>query len=176
MSTDNKLKIIIIGSGLAGLTAARILRPYHDVTVYERGSHTTVTGGQGIMFLPNGAKILSSIGFDRNLAGSVPIYGIRTYDKEGTVGEDVAMNLQARFGGDCLAQKRSDFRNELLRLATAPSAEIGVEGEPAEMVFNTGAVGLDAKVGAVELSDGSTAIADVVVGEQTITDHSSRIE
>ncbi|KAM6516446.1 hypothetical protein FALCPG4_014629 [Fusarium falciforme] len=34
----SKMNIIIIGSGLAGLGAASVLRKHHNVAVYERGS------------------------------------------------------------------------------------------------------------------------------------------
>lgn len=168
MATNNRLKVIIVGSGLAGLTAARILREHHDVVVYERGDASIATGGQGILIAPNGNKILESIGYDRNRTGAVPIYGLRTYDKEGNVTDDVNMDLKHRFGADTLAQKRSDFRDELLRLATAPSADLGIGGSPAKTVFNAPVTGLDTEEGIVTLSDGSTATADVVIGESYI--------
>ena len=165
MSNESKLKVIIVGSGLAGLTAARILCEHHLVTVYERGDVTSATGGQGIIILPNGVKILESIGYDRDRTGAVPIYGIRIYDKEGNVKEDADMDLKSRFGADCLAQKRSDFRDELMRLATTPSTNLGIPGEPAKVAFNTVVTDLDPEEGVVTLSDGSTAAADVVIGE-----------
>ena len=165
MSDEHKLQAIIVGSGLAGLTAARILREHHNVTVYERGDATVATGGQGIVIAPNGVKILESVGYDRNRAGAVPIYGIRTYDKEGNMQEDVDMDLKPRFGADCLAQKRSDFRDELLRLATAPSSDLGIKGSPATIIYKTAVVSLDAEEGIVTLADGSTAAADVVIGK-----------
>ena len=170
MANESKLRIIIVGSGLVGLTAARILREHHDVTVYERGDANVATGGQGII-IANGVKILESVGYDHKRAGAVPIYGIRTYDKAGNDKEDVDMDLKSRFGADCFAQKRSDFRDELMRLATAPSAELGIIGDPTTMVFNTAAVGLDADKGIVELSDGSKVTGDVVIGEFSSSKH-----
>ncbi|KAF2268649.1 FAD binding domain protein [Lojkania enalia] len=167
MINGHKLRVVIVGSGLAGLTAARILREHHDVTVYERGSEEVATGGQGIMIAPNGVKILDRIGYDHGRAAAVPIYGIRTY-KNGNVLEDVGMNLKSWFGADSLAQKRSDFRDELMRLATAPSSELGILGDPAKIVFDTAATGLNPDEGIVTLSDGSTIIADVVVAADGI--------
>ena len=165
MRNDNKLQVIIVGSGLAGLTAARILREHHHVTVYERGDAAIATGGQGIIIAPNGVKILESIGYDHDRAGGVPILGIRTYEKDGNVKEDMEMILKPRFGADCWAQKRSDFRDELMRLATTPSVDLGITGDPARIVFDTLVVGLEPEEGVVVLSDGSKVTADIVIGE-----------
>ncbi|KAL9617656.1 MAG: hypothetical protein Q9160_007573 [Pyrenula sp. 1 TL-2023] len=164
-NNDVSLKVLIIGSGLAGLTAARILREHHDVTVYERGNAAVATGGQGILIAPNGVKILESVGFNRNRAGAVPIQGVRTYDKEGNVLEDVGLDLTARFGAEYMAMKREDFREELLRLVTEDSGSLGIGGKPAKMVFDMAVVGLDPEEGVLTLSDGSRVAGDVVVGE-----------
>jgi salicylate hydroxylase len=165
MDNHSKLQVIIVGSGLAGLTAARILREHHDVTVYERGDQAAATGGQGISISPNAVKILERIGYDRNNAGAVPVYGFRSYDKNGKVKKDHEVDLKTRYGADQLAQKRSDFRDELLRLATAPSADLMIQGNPAQMVYNTGVINVDAEKGSITLSDGTTAEADVVIGQ-----------
>lgn len=163
MDHQNKLRVIIVGSGLAGLTAARILREHHHVTVYERGDQTAATGGQGISISPNAVKILERIGYDREKAGAVPIYGYRSYDKEGNVKKDHEVDLKTRYGADQLTQKRSDFRDELMRLATAPSAELKIQGDPAHIVYDTKVVDLDAEEGRITLGDGTTAEADVVI-------------
>jgi salicylate hydroxylase len=165
MNDQSNLRIIIVGSGLAGLTAARILREHHNVTVYERGDQSAATGGQGISISPNAVKILERIGYDRDNAGAVPIHGFRSYDKDGNVKKDHPVDLRSRYGADQLTQKRSDFRNELMRLATAPSAELGISGSPAKIVYDTKVINLDAEDGIITLSDGTTAKADVVVGK-----------
>ena len=105
------------------------------------------------------------MGYDHDRAGAVPIYGIRIYDKDGSVKEDVDMDLKPRFGADCLAQKRSDLRDELMRLMTTPPASLGIKGNPVRMVFDTAVVALEAEEGIVLLSNGSKATADVVIGE-----------
>jgi len=33
------MRIAIVGSGIAGLTAAHLLHPEHDITVFEAGGH-----------------------------------------------------------------------------------------------------------------------------------------
>ncbi|ODM21916.1 hypothetical protein SI65_02760 [Aspergillus cristatus] len=138
------LQLAIIGSGLAGLAAARILREHHEVTVYERGGPDAATGGQGICLFSNGIKILQTMGFDRDRAGAVPCHGYRTFDKDGKLVKDFPVDFKGKYGADTMAMKRSDFRDELLRLATAPS-----ESWPDE--------------GLVVFKDSSTIQADVVI-------------
>lgn len=162
---EPKLNIIIVGSGL-GLAAASTLREHHNVTVYERGSQDVATGGQGLSIYPNAEKILKTVGFSANRAGAVGCQGYRSFDKSGKMFDDFPIDFHARYGGDMLLMKRSDFRAELLRLATAPAQEIdGVRGEPAKIFFNTPVVDLDPETATITLKDGSTVQGDVVVGE-----------
>ena len=158
--TSGNLKVIVVGSGLAGLTAARVLRVHHSVTVYEQGAKSVATGGQGIMIGPSSVKILDTVEFQRDLAGAVPIHDSRTFINGG-MHEKPGTDYKIRFGQDALAIKRSDFRDELMRLATTDEGP----GEPVTMIYEKKVTGLDCDKGIVELSDGATDSADVVISQ-----------
>ncbi|RYC60188.1 hypothetical protein CHU98_g6033 [Xylaria longipes] len=145
MATNNtRLRVAIVGSGIAGLAAARILREKHEVTVYERGEPSITIGGQGIA---NSTHILSDMGFDYKRVGSVELGGWRTVDKYGKYLHSTEFNTRERYGSPLVSHMRVDVRTELLRLATASPEELG----------------LDAEAGRITLEDGSTVEADVVI-------------
>ena len=60
-----KKKIAIIGSGIAGLTAANLLKTNSnfEVMVYEREETLSLEEGYGIQLAPNSISILNKIGF-----------------------------------------------------------------------------------------------------------------
>ncbi len=60
-----KKKIAIIGSGIAGLTIANLLKSNSDfeVIVYEREKTLSLDDGYGIQLSPNSVSILNKIGF-----------------------------------------------------------------------------------------------------------------
>ncbi|KAK5626030.1 hypothetical protein RRF57_001746 [Xylaria bambusicola] len=160
-----RLRVAVIGSGIAGLAAARVLREKHDVTVYERGEPSVATGGQGIANFPNSTHILESIGFDYRCAGSVELGGWHSVDKNGTAVFSSDYDMRERYGAPLVSHMRVDFRTELLRLATAPAEDLGLDASavPAITVWNNGAVDLDPEGGKVTLDDGSIVEADVII-------------
>ena len=163
--SDSQLDVIVIGSGIAGLAAASVLREHHTVTVYERGDKQFTTGGQGMCVFPNGVNILLSRGFDPYRAGGVPCKGYRSFNQGGELVEDFPIDFRGRYGADMLMMKRSDLRDELMRTATASASELGVNGNPARIVFNTSVMDLDSDRGSITLSDNSIIKGDVIIGE-----------
>ncbi|RAH66840.1 FAD/NAD(P)-binding domain-containing protein [Aspergillus aculeatinus CBS 121060] len=170
------LNIAIIGSGIAGLLAARILREQHQVTIYERTASANETGA-AINIGPNGIAILESVGLDRRRARAIPVARTIAYNKAGAVTADTTVDYRREFGADWLFFHRADLRDELLRLATAPSEEVGVMGCPARVRWGVGVVSCggssgqgDIKVenGEVVLSTGEVVRADLVVAADGI--------
>ncbi|KAI0878693.1 FAD binding domain protein [Hypoxylon argillaceum] len=166
MTTNGaRLHVAIVGSGIAGLAAARILRESHDVTVYERGEPSVVIGGQGIANFPNSTHILQSMGFDYKRVGSVELGGWKTVDKSGNHLHSTDHDMKKRYGSPLVSHMRVDVRTELLRLATAPPEELGLDASatPTTVVWNNGAVDLDPESGRVTLEDGAVVEADIVI-------------
>ncbi|OJJ95393.1 hypothetical protein ASPACDRAFT_64310 [Aspergillus aculeatus ATCC 16872] len=168
------LNIAIIGSGIAGLLAARILREQHQVTIYERTPSANETGA-AINIGPNGIAILESVGLDRARARAIPVARTIAYNKAGAVTADTTVDYRREFGADWLFFHRADLRDELLRLATAPSEEVGVMGCPARVRWGVGVVGCgsgggqgDIENGEVVLSTGEVVSADLVVAADGI--------
>jgi predicted NAD/FAD-binding protein len=64
-----------VGSGLAGVTAVRVIRGYRDVTVFEHGDKDVATGGHGIALSPHANTILQGLGFDGQRSSIVPSSG-----------------------------------------------------------------------------------------------------
>jgi salicylate hydroxylase len=160
-----EMNIIIVGSGLASLGAASVLREHHNVTVYERGGPEAATGGQCICLFSSGVKTLQSMGFDADRSGGVPCHGYRLFDKAGKRLNDFPIDFKGRYGADPLTMKRSDLRKELLRLATAPPAD-GIKGELARIVFNTAVADVGPEAASVTLHDGSIVQGDVVISKK----------
>lgn len=163
MMAPHSLNIAIIGSGLAGCLAARILREQHTVTIYERDT-AKAEAGAAINLGPNAVHILNSVGFDRRRACSIPVTRVLSYNKQGELTRESIHDYVQEFGADWLFHHRVDLRDELLRLATAPSEELGLSGEPAKVRYGARVVGGDVEEGRVILEDGEVVEADLVIG------------
>lgn len=84
------------------------------------------------------------------------------------VHEDDMSNILETFGEQWLSFHRSDLRSEFLRLATCPSAELGIGGDPARLVFGAKVTSVDVETGAVATEDGAVYEADMVIAADGI--------
>lgn len=162
-SEPERLKVAIVGGGIAGALAARVLREKHDVTIYERSSAPTEAGA-AINVGPNGVKILESLGFDRERVGSLPVEETKSYNIQGRLLIHQRRNFVKEYGADWLFQHRADLRKELLRLATDDLKSIGIESRSVDIRWGTEISDVDVEEGVLSLSNGEKINADLIVG------------
>ncbi|KAJ5304018.1 uncharacterized protein N7443_003678 [Penicillium atrosanguineum] len=167
MTPPQGLEVAIIGGGLAGALTARVLREAHRVTIYERAKDAGEVGA-ALAIGPTGVRILESLGFDQERAGSIPTGLIKLYDHKGNLGHEQYLDTTEAYGAEHLAYHRSDLRNEFLRLATADSEQLGINGCPAKIVWGCEVTAVDAEAGTLILSTGEKIHADLIVAADGI--------
>jgi salicylate hydroxylase len=157
--------LIDISAGLAGLMAARVLRENHNVTILERFNGNSEIGA-AISFGPTATKIVEQFGLDRKDIGSFQWAETRMYDKEGNLTKSFPMSqFASHTGSDFLINHRVNLWNGLYRLATAPSAELGIGGQPAVVRWDADAIDVDCESGNVTIARGERIASDLVIGK-----------
>ncbi|KAJ4190329.1 hypothetical protein NW755_005470 [Fusarium falciforme] len=165
-SQESPLNVVIVGAGLAGLLAARVLREKHNVKVYERASAPAEVGA-AINIGPNGVRILDTLGFDRLNAGSQAVGATKIFTREGKLTLDERHNYAQKYGADWLFQHRADLRNEFLRLATEETATSGIPGKPAQIFWDQKVVDVSPEQGWITLDSGEKVHANLVIGRSS---------
>ncbi|KAL2690111.1 hypothetical protein Neosp_004179 [[Neocosmospora] mangrovei] len=161
-SQESPLNVVIVGAGLAGLLAARVLREKHNVKVYERASAPAEVGA-AINIGPNGVRILDTLGFDRLNAGSQAVGATKVFTRDGKLTLDERHNYAEKYGADWLFQHRADLRNEFLRLATEDTITSGIPGKPAQIFWDQKVVDISPEQGWITLGSGEKIQADLVI-------------
>jgi salicylate hydroxylase len=159
VSESTRLKVIIVGAGIAGLAVARALRENHEVIILEQ-SHMKNEVGAAILMGPNASRVLLQFGLSPKRVGSVYCTRVieRTY--QNVTQMEFHVDTEKEWGSPWLLNHRADLHEELRRLATSPD----FPGEPPELRLGCTVVSCDPESGNVTLSDGSFLQGDVIIG------------
>ncbi|CBQ73806.1 related to Salicylate hydroxylase [Sporisorium reilianum SRZ2] len=156
-----KLRILIVGAGIAGLAAGRALREDHEVHIFESSSFKTEVGA-AIHTGPNATRILTKWGMDLERLESPNCRHIYEYNVSGKLVSHRPLNTIDLFGAPWLLNHRISLHKELLHLATSDDAAL--PGAPAQLHLGSKVVDVDGEAGVITLADGTTFQGDLIVG------------
>ncbi len=106
-------KITIVGAGIAGLTAAIVLRRHgHSVTVLERSARLDPIGA-GIVLAPNAVRALEALGVDLAQCGH-RLNEITIRDADGTTLQSINLKHLLKGIGPALSFQRGELHQALL--------------------------------------------------------------
>ncbi|KAI6094025.1 FAD/NAD(P)-binding domain-containing protein [Hypoxylon rubiginosum] len=161
------LKIIIVGGGIGGLSAAGYLRAKHHVTVLERGTLDFTMNDYGLSIVSNAFNLLQRAGIKFENLDMVVMTHLWLRGSENEELVTKIFDTRARFGGaPSVLVKRAKLLKELWRFATSTT---DFAGEPAEVVQNAKVTRVDALAGEVWTEDGRAFSGfDLVIGADGI--------
>ena len=155
-------RIVIVGGGIAGLTAAIALRgPNRQITVLEQ-SRLNKEIGALIPLQPNASKIVESTwALKKELAAARAIVdeGFRVYNTDGDLVNTVPLTTMKEFGADRLCFHRRDFHDQL-KEAVVSSDRVG---DPVTVRVASRVVDCNPLDGTVTLEGGEVVTGDLIV-------------
>ncbi|KAF4980023.1 hypothetical protein FZEAL_3885 [Fusarium zealandicum] len=171
-SESSPLKILIVGAGIGGLTAALGLRQQgHEVILFERSQLAKETGA-AIHLAPNCHGILRRLGVFPETFGANPVKGVTEYDATGNLKFDIDLTKALSiWQHPWMLSHRVQLHEELKRLATSTDGA----GKPAVLKTSSPIVNVDPDTAEVKLEDGSAFSGDLVLGADGVSSITRRV-
>jgi FAD-dependent urate hydroxylase len=150
-----KLRILVIGAGVSGISVARgLLRDGHDVTVFDQRPNVT-PGGGAVTIWSNGATVLQQLGVDMDGAGQL-LSTVRVMTSTGRPLATMDLNAMVnRLGAPVRMVPRRILLERLLK--GFPSDRVRCNSRATEVVSTPNGVRVD-------FEDGSSADGDLLIG------------
>ncbi|KAG7532084.1 hypothetical protein FFLO_03892 [Filobasidium floriforme] len=162
-TSNQRLRVTIVGAGLCGLATGAAMREYADVTILESAAELGEIGA-AVHLAPNAYRVIKNLGGDLLKYGSVPCKAYRCWSPEAKILIDAHFDPLKDEGCEWTLNHRADVQKELWRLATT---EKGL-GKPCEIRLNARVVDLDTSTGLVTLASGQTVEGDIIIGSDGI--------
>ncbi|KAJ7441954.1 FAD/NAD(P)-binding domain-containing protein [Mycena galericulata] len=163
-ASNRPLKILIVGAGIGGLTAALALRKQgHHTQIFEASqSKTEIGAGVGVQM--NALRVLRRLGVSRESLRGIDFDGMVILDAKTGVGRPCPWFTKPEEPEvRSLSCHRSDLHEELRRLAMEDG-----DGPPVDLHLGSKVVACDPDAGSITLATGDVFHADVVIGADGI--------
>lgn len=162
---ESGLRILVVGAGIGGLTAAIALRQQgHEVLLFEQSQFASELGA-AIHLAPNANGILRRLGIFAEDFGANPMERLTEYTANGEVTREMELEEPNKlWQHPWLLAHRVHLHSTLKKAATSPEGK----GTPAELHTSSRVVEVDSETATVTLENGTTFTGDFIVGSDGV--------
>ncbi|EUC43020.1 hypothetical protein COCMIDRAFT_28457 [Bipolaris oryzae ATCC 44560] len=167
MASQTPLRIVIVGSGIAGLASAIALRgPNREITILEQSRLSSEIGAT-ISLQPNATRIIKETwGVSDLLQASNGMVdsGFRIFNSDGKMVNEIPLLVQKKYGADRIMWHRQDLHAQLTKVVK----DAARSGPIPTLRTSSRVVDCDCEAGTIKLEDGETIQADIIIGADGI--------